>query len=78
MHIFFFVFFFFINYYCIVGEGMFTGVGTGNGGNSHNKLEDNNCPRQTWIPASHHISARSMHHRTYIQLQEKQTEINSI
>lgn len=47
------------------GEGIFGG-GTGDSGvNPHTKLEDGNCPRQTWIPTPHHINARNMHHCTY-------------
>lgn len=41
--------------------------GGGNGGNPHTKIEDNNCPRQTWIPTPHHSTTRNMHHRTYTQ-----------
>ncbi|XP_012287630.1 mothers against decapentaplegic homolog 4 isoform X2 [Orussus abietinus] len=44
------------------GEGMFGGGGGGNSGNPHGKLEDSNCPRQTWIPTPHHPSSRNMHH----------------
>lgn len=42
-------------------EGMFS-AGGGNNGNPHAKLDDNNCPRQTWIPTPHHSAARNMHH----------------
>lgn len=44
------------------GEGMFSGGGGVNGNNPHNKLEENNCPRQTWIPTPHHSSTRNIHH----------------
>ncbi|XP_076240488.1 smad/Smad4 homolog Medea isoform X2 [Calliopsis andreniformis] len=45
------------------GEGMFGSNGGGNnGGNPHNKLDDNNCPRQTWIPTPHHPTTRNIHH----------------
>ncbi|XP_011253452.1 mothers against decapentaplegic homolog 4 isoform X1 [Camponotus floridanus] len=43
-------------------EGMFNAGGSGNNGNPHAKLDDNNCPRQTWIPTSHHSAGRNMHH----------------
>ncbi|XP_033331012.1 smad/Smad4 homolog Medea isoform X7 [Megalopta genalis] len=45
------------------GEGMFGSNGGGNNaGNPHNKLDDNNCPRQTWIPTPHHTTTRNIHH----------------
>ncbi|KOC63631.1 Mothers against decapentaplegic like protein 4 [Habropoda laboriosa] len=45
------------------GEGVFGSNGGGNnGGNPHNKLDDNNCPRQTWIPTPHHPTTRNIHH----------------
>ncbi|XP_043270922.1 mothers against decapentaplegic homolog 4 isoform X2 [Venturia canescens] len=44
------------------GESMFGGGGGGNAVNPHTKLEDNNCPRQTWIPTPHHSTSRNMHH----------------
>ncbi|XP_011160030.1 mothers against decapentaplegic homolog 4 isoform X1 [Solenopsis invicta] len=43
-------------------EGMFSASGGGNNGNPHAKLDDNNCPRQTWIPTPHHSAGRNMHH----------------
>ncbi|XP_011879454.1 PREDICTED: mothers against decapentaplegic homolog 4 isoform X4 [Vollenhovia emeryi] len=43
-------------------EGMFSAGGGGNNGNPHAKLDDNNCPRQTWIPTPHHSAGRNMHH----------------
>ncbi|XP_012061935.1 PREDICTED: mothers against decapentaplegic homolog 4-like, partial [Atta cephalotes] len=43
-------------------EGMFSASGGGNNGNPHAKLDDNNCPRQTWIPTPHHSASRNMHH----------------
>ncbi|XP_020281756.1 mothers against decapentaplegic homolog 4 isoform X2 [Pseudomyrmex gracilis] len=43
-------------------EGMFSTGGGGNNGNPHAKLDDNNCPRQTWIPTPHHSAGRNMHH----------------
>ncbi|XP_043265465.1 smad/Smad4 homolog Medea isoform X4 [Colletes latitarsis] len=50
------------------GEGMFGSNGAGNnGGNPHNKLDDNNCPRQTWIPTPHHPTTRNIHHRSQQQ-----------
>ncbi|XP_011331775.1 mothers against decapentaplegic homolog 4 isoform X3 [Ooceraea biroi] len=45
-------------------EGMFSAGGGGNNGNPHAKLDDNNCPRQTWIPTPHHSAGRNMHHRS--------------
>ncbi|XP_036142605.1 mothers against decapentaplegic homolog 4 isoform X3 [Monomorium pharaonis] len=48
-------------------EGMFSAGGGGNNGNPHAKLDDNNCPRQTWIPTSHHSAGRNMHHRSQQQ-----------
>ncbi|XP_066586372.1 mothers against decapentaplegic homolog 4 isoform X2 [Prorops nasuta] len=44
------------------GEGIFGGGGGGSSGNPHAKLEDNNCPRQTWIPTPHHSTSRNIHH----------------
>ncbi|XP_046599110.1 mothers against decapentaplegic homolog 4 isoform X2 [Neodiprion lecontei] len=44
------------------GEGMFSGGGSAGGGNPQTKLEENNCPRQTWIPTPHHPATRNMHH----------------
>ncbi|XP_031843030.1 smad/Smad4 homolog Medea isoform X5 [Nomia melanderi] len=45
------------------GEGMFGSNGGGNNaGNPHNKMDDNNCPRQTWIPTPHHSTTRNIHH----------------
>ncbi|XP_025989164.1 mothers against decapentaplegic homolog 4 isoform X4 [Solenopsis invicta] len=48
-------------------EGMFSASGGGNNGNPHAKLDDNNCPRQTWIPTPHHSAGRNMHHRSQQQ-----------
>ncbi|KAL0108935.1 hypothetical protein PUN28_014208 [Cardiocondyla obscurior] len=48
-------------------EGMFSTGGGSNNGNPHAKLEDNNCPRQTWIPTPHHSAGRNMHHRSQQQ-----------
>ncbi|XP_067215961.1 mothers against decapentaplegic homolog 4 isoform X4 [Linepithema humile] len=48
-------------------EGMFSAGGGGNNGNPHAKLDDNNCPRQTWIPTPHHSAGRNMHHRSQQQ-----------
>ncbi|XP_034940156.1 mothers against decapentaplegic homolog 4 isoform X2 [Chelonus insularis] len=50
------------------GEGIYGGGGAGNPNNPHAKLEENNCPRQTWIPTPHHISTRNMHHPVVHQL----------
>ncbi|XP_057325792.1 mothers against decapentaplegic homolog 4 isoform X2 [Microplitis mediator] len=35
-----------------------------------NKLDDNNCPptRQTWIPTTHHINPRNLHHPVVHQM----------
>ncbi|XP_071628964.1 mothers against decapentaplegic homolog 4 isoform X4 [Temnothorax longispinosus] len=48
-------------------EGIFSAGGGGNNGNPHAKLDDNNCPRQTWIPTPHHSAGRNMHHRSQQQ-----------
>ncbi|XP_011633363.1 mothers against decapentaplegic homolog 4 isoform X4 [Pogonomyrmex barbatus] len=48
-------------------ESMFSAGGGGNNGNPHAKLDDNNCPRQTWIPTPHHSAGRNMHHRSQQQ-----------
>ncbi|XP_015590388.1 mothers against decapentaplegic homolog 4 isoform X2 [Cephus cinctus] len=45
-----------------VGGGSGTAGGGGGTGNSRTKLEDNSCPRQTWIPTPHHSSTRNIHH----------------
>lgn len=65
-HFGFIIFFFFCCCCTANGEGIFGSSGGGNSGNPHTKLDDNNCPRQTWIPTPHHSSTHNIHHRTYM------------